>query len=38
MESKTGAALSLDAVAAFRQDAIAAGLSLDLAASVRAAE
>ena len=36
--SKTGAELSLDAVSAFRHDAIAAGLSLDLAASAGAAE
>ena len=36
--SKTGAELSLDAVKAFREDALAAGLSLDLSASSRAAE
>ena len=38
MGSKTGAELSLGAVGLFRQGALAAGLSLDLAASVRAAE
>ena len=36
--SKTGTELSLDAVKAFREDALAAGLSLDLSASSRAAE
>ena len=36
--TKTGAELSLDAVKAFREDALAAGLSLDLSASSRAAE
>ncbi len=36
--SRTGAQLSLDAVCAFRDDAIAAGLSLDVTQSARAAE
>jgi transaldolase len=36
--TKTGAQLSLDAVKAFREDALAAGLSLDLSAASRAAE
>jgi transaldolase len=36
--TKTGAELSLGAVKAFREDALAAGLSLDLSASSRAAE
>ena len=36
--SKTGAELSLDAVRLFREDAIAAGLTLNAASAVRAAE
>ena len=36
--SKTGTELSLDAVKAFREDALAAGLSLDLGGASRAAE
>jgi transaldolase len=36
--TKTGAQLSLDAVGAFRQDALAAGLTLDIPGKVRAAE
>ena len=36
--SKTGAELSLDAVRLFREDALAAGLTLDVPAAVRAAE
>jgi transaldolase len=36
--SRTDSELSLDAVKAFRQDALAAGLSLDLSRSVHAAE
>jgi transaldolase len=36
--TKTGSELSLDAVKAFREDALAAGLSLDLSAASRAAE
>jgi transaldolase len=36
--TKTGAELSLNAVAAFRDDAIAAGLTLDVTAATRAAE
>lgn len=36
--TKTGADLALDAVKAFREDALAAGLTLDLPGSVRAAE
>jgi len=36
--SKTGSELSLDAVKAFREDALAAKLSLDLSATSRAAE
>jgi transaldolase len=36
--TKTGADLALDAVKAFREDALAAGLTLDLSKAVRAAE
>lgn len=36
--TRTGAELALDAVKAFREDALAAGLTLDLPADVRAAE
>ncbi|MDT3687748.1 MAG: transaldolase family protein [Pseudorhodoplanes sp.] len=36
--TKTGADLTLDAVKAFREDALAAGLTLDLPGAVRAAE
>jgi len=36
--TKTGAQLSLGAVAAFRDDALAAGLTLDVTAATRAAE
>ena len=36
--TKTGAQLSLDGVAAFRQDALAAGLTLDIPGKIRAAE
>jgi transaldolase len=36
--TKTGAQLSLEGVAAFRQDALSAGLTLDLPGRVRAAE
>jgi transaldolase len=36
--TRSGDELSAEAVEAFREDALAAGLSLDLPASVRAAE
>jgi transaldolase len=36
--TKTGAQLSLEGVAAFRQDALAAGLTLDIPGKIRAAE
>jgi transaldolase len=38
MGSKTGADLSLDAVKAFRADALAAGLTLHVPGAIRAAE
>ena len=38
MGSKTGAQLSLEAVSGFRQDALAAGLTLDIPGHIRAAE